>query len=184
MLGESFGRVLASAREGDGTAWRELYRDLAPAIDRYLRARGIADAEDVLGETMVSIVRALPSFEGGETAFRGWTFAIARNHATDVLRRQRRRPSEPSDRDSLVRHGPVGDAEDEAMRELAVERVRELLDALTPDQREVLLLRLVAGLTIDEIAAALGRGSGAVKMLQARGIGALRRKISAGAVTL
>lgn len=183
-LGPQFDRVLDEARAGEPSAWRELYRDLAPSVDRYLRARGVPDAEDVLGDTMVSVVRGLPTFEGGESAFRGWTFAIARNHATDGVRRRLRRPGEPADADALALVGPVGNTEEEAMRSLATARVRELLESLTDDQREVLLLRLVAGLTIEEIALSLGRRPGAVKMLQARGISAIRRKISSGAVTL
>ena len=70
------------------------------------------------------------------------------------------------------------------MEGLSVERVRHVLDRLTPDQRDVLLLRVLGGLTIDEIAFVLGRRSGAVKMLQARGLAAIRREIERGAVTL
>ena len=183
-LGSEFDRVLDEARAGVPSAWRELYRDLAPSVDRYLRARWLSAAEDVLGDTMVSVVRSLPTFDGGENAFRGWAFAIARNHATDDLRRRLRRPSESANHDALALVGPIGNTEEEAMRSLATARVREVLAGLTDDQREVLLLRLVAGLTIDEIALSLGRRPGAVKMLQARGISAIRRKISTGAVTL
>lgn len=184
MLGARFEQVLTAARGGDPSAWAELYRDLAPSVDRYLRARGLRDPDDVLGETMVSVVRGLHGFEGEEPAFRGWVFAIARNRATDALRWHARRPSHAMDHDALADLGPAGDAEEEAIRSLATERVRDVLSALTEDQREVLLLRLVAGLTVHEIARATDRSAGAVKMLQGRGLGALRRKISEGAVTL
>lgn len=184
MLGARFEQVLAAARLGEPWAWTELYRDLAPSVDRYLRARGLRDPDDVLAETMVSVVRGLPGFEGEEAAFRGWVYAIARNRATDALRWLARRPSQAMDHEALASISPAGDAEEDAMRSLATDRVVELLGALTEDQREVLLLRLVAGLTVEEIAQATGRSAGAVKMLQARGIAALRRRSSAGAVTL
>ena len=70
------------------------------------------------------------------------------------------------------------------MEGLASDRIGRLLDALTADQRDVLLLRIIGGLTIDQVAAAVGRKPGAVKMLQARGLAAIRREIQRGAVTL
>jgi len=86
--------------------------------------------------------------------------------------------------DDLEAFGPVGDAEAEAMDGLSLERVHRLLDRLTPDQRDVLLLRIVGGLTVEQVAGVVGRKAGAVKMLQARGLAAIRREIQRGAVTL
>ena len=70
------------------------------------------------------------------------------------------------------------------MRALAEDRVRSVLDLLTPDQRDVLLLRILGGLTIEEVATVVRKKPGAVKALQARGIAAIRDKIELGAVTL
>src|SRR5439155_1320271 len=84
-----------TTRVGAGGAWRELYRETAPAVDRYLRARGVRDADDVVGDTFVNVVRSIDGFAGDETAFRAWVFAIARNRATDELRRVIRHPSAP-----------------------------------------------------------------------------------------
>ena len=164
-------------------AWRELYRETAPAVDRYLRARRVPDADDVVGETFVNVVRTIDGFQGDETAFRAWVFAIARNRATDELRRVIRHPSAPASIEELDARGPRGDVENEAMEGLAAERIGRLLGALTTDQRDVLLLRIIGGLTIDQVAAAVGRKPGAVKMLQARGVAAIRRDIERGAVT-
>jgi RNA polymerase sigma-70 factor (ECF subfamily) len=86
--------------------------------------------------------------------------------------------------EALAASGPVGDAETEAMDGIALEHVRRVLDRLTPDQRDVLLLRIVGGLTVDQVASVVGRKTGAVKMLQARGLAAIRREIQRGAVTL
>src|SRR6476661_8984057 len=58
-LGEAFDTVLAAARAGADWAWRELYRETAPSVDRYLRARGVRDADDVVGETFVNVVRSI-----------------------------------------------------------------------------------------------------------------------------
>jgi RNA polymerase sigma factor (sigma-70 family) len=77
-----------------------------------------------------------------------------------------------------------GDAEAEALDRLSVDGIRRLLDHLSPDQRDVLLLRILAGLTIVEVAAVLGKRPGAVKALQARGVRAVQAEISRGAETL
>jgi RNA polymerase sigma factor (sigma-70 family) len=153
-------------------------------VERYLRARGVRDPDDVVGDTFVNVVRSIDGFAGGETAFRAWVFAIARNRATDELRRVIRHPSAPTSIEELEAHGPQGDVETEAMEGLASDRIGRLLDALTADQRDVLLLRIVGGLSIDQVADAVGRKPGAVKMLQARGLAAIRREIQRGAVTL
>ncbi len=157
---------------------------MAPSVDRYLRARGVRDADDVVGETFVNVVRSIDRFEGSEIAFRAWVFAIARNEATDELRRVIRHPSAPASVEQLEAHGPRGDVEREAMEALASDRIGRLLDALTADQRDVLLLRIIGGLSINQGAAAVGRKPGAVKMLQARGLAAIRREILRGAMTL
>jgi DNA-directed RNA polymerase specialized sigma24 family protein len=70
------------------------------------------------------------------------------------------------------------------MEGLALDHVRSVLDRLTSDQRDVLLLRIIGGLTVDQVAMVVGRNPGAVKMLQARGRAAVRREIQRGAVTL
>ena len=73
---------------------------------------------------------------------------------------------------------------DEVLARLASERVKALCARLKDDQRDVLLLRLVAGLTVDRVAAAMGRSAGAVEQLQRRGLLALRALIEAEGVTL
>jgi RNA polymerase sigma-70 factor (ECF subfamily) len=78
----------------------------------------------------------------------------------------------------------LDDVEDEASRSVADERVRRLCESLVPDQRDVLLLRLLGGLTVDEVAATLGKTSGAVKALQRRGYGAISRRLQREGVPL
>ena len=102
----------------------------------------------------------------------------------DRARWRERRPSVAASADDLARMGPSGDAEADAMEGILVDGVRRILERLTPDQRDVMLLRIVGGLTLDQVASVVGRRAGAVKMLQARGLGAIRREIQRGAVTL
>lgn len=183
-LGEHFPKILAAAQAGGEWAWRELYGATAPLLTRYLHARAVPDADDVVGETFVRVVRSIDGFEGDESAFRTWVFTIGRNLVIDDVRRRVRRPSEAEPTERLVAAGSIGDTEDDAMQGLSREHVRALLEILGPDQRDVLLLRILGGLTIAEIAQVMGKRHGAVKMLQVRGIAALRKEISIGAVTL
>lgn len=183
-LREQFPRILTAACAGGEWAWRELYDAIAPQLTRYLRARGVPEPDDVVGETFVKVVRYIDGFEGDEAAFRTWVFTIGRNLVVDDLRKRTRRPVDVVTDDRLAASGPRGDTEDDAMHDLGVAHVEEILEHLSVDQRDVLLLRILGGLTIPEIAQVVGKNEGAVKMLQARGLAAIRAKISLGTVTL
>lgn len=183
-LGESFPRVVEAAQVGAEWAWRALYADTAPDLLRYAHASRVADPEDVVGETFLRALGGIGSFEGDEGGFRAWLFTLARNRMLDERRKLARRRTEPFPPERLAEVGGRGDAEGEAMRALAEDRVRSILDRLTPDQRDVLLLRILGGLTIEEVATAVRKRPGAVKALQARGLEAIRDGISLGAVTL
>jgi RNA polymerase sigma-70 factor (ECF subfamily) len=184
MFGPNWGSVLGACRVGAEWAWRQVYEDVAPSLIRYHRARGTADPEDLVGETFLRVVRGLPGFAGNEEQFRAWVFAISRRRAIDLARSASRHPEELAPIDDLVGRGGRGDAEDDALRSLEEERVRAVLDALTADQRDVLLLRLLSDLTVDQVATVVGKSPGAVKALQARGLEHVRRQISRRAVTI
>ena len=173
MVVDSFDSVLSAARAGSDWAWERIYADLAPGIGGYLRAHGAADPEDLVGEVFLQVVRNLNGFTGGEQAFRGWVYTIAHRRLVDERRRRSRRPSTPVEPQTLATaEAAGGDVEDEALAALDGERVRAAIDALPPDQRSVLLLRIIGDLTIEQIAEAIGKRPGAVKALQRR---ALRR---------
>jgi RNA polymerase sigma factor (sigma-70 family) len=170
-------RALAAAREGAEWAWREIYDSLAPAVIGYLRARGAAEPEDLAGEVFVQVVRDLPRFEGGGGGFRAWAFTIARNRLLDDARGRARRPvaiAQPPDVEALQ---VGGDVETEAFARLDLARVTEILALLSGDQRDVLLLRIVGDLTVDEVARVIGKRPGAVQQLQRRGLAAIRKHL-------
>lgn len=175
---EEFASVLSAARAGADWAWSRLYADLAPGVLGYLRARGAADAEDLLGETFLQVVRGLEGFDGTESGFRSWVFTIAHRRLVDDRRRRGRRPVHPADDDVLEGQlPPVAGGEHEALAVLGTERVLALLATLTEEQRAALALRFVAGLSLPEVAAVLGRTDNATKALQRRGLRALRRTL-------
>lgn len=177
-LGSAFDTTLAAARTGADWAWRELYLDLAPTLLGYLRKLGARDAEDLLGEVFLRIVRRLESFDGDEAGFRSWVFMIAHNLVIDARRYDARRPADPSPAEDLEAAMPAPDvsADVEAVENVTTEEITRLLDVLTDDQREVLVLRL-AGFTISEVAGIIDRNENATKALQRRGIRSLERHL-------
>jgi RNA polymerase sigma factor (sigma-70 family) len=182
LLNESFPQILAAARTGAEWAWTSIYHDLASHVLGYLRANKADDAEDLTGEVFLQVVRDLGRFEGSEKEFRSWVFTIAHHRMLDSRRRHARRPLEPLVR--VIAEEQGGDVEAEALAHLGAERVRSVIERLAPDQREVLLLRILGGLTVREVAEALGKTQGAVKALQRRGLAVIERMLAAEGVTV
>ncbi len=180
----AFDEVLRAARAGADWAWRELYEDVAPKLTAYARASGAADPEDVVGDVFMKAVAAFERFEGDRRDFRTWMFTLARHRIIDGHRKTVRRRTEPLPPTALVELGPKGDAEQEAMHALAKERALAAMASLTPDQHQVMILRILADLTVEEVALVLRKRPRAVRALQARALARLRHKISIGAVSL
>jgi RNA polymerase sigma factor (sigma-70 family) len=183
-LRPGFGAVLAAARTGAEWAWTALYRELAPVVLGYLRAQGTEESEDLTGEVFLQVVRDLPRFEGDQREFRAWVLTIAHHRLVDSYRYHRRRPLEPASHAVIEAAAQTGNVEDEAVGQIRRGEIRAALESLTPEQRDVLLLRVFGDLTVDEVGRALGKRSGAVKALQRRGLAALKRTISRWSVTL
>ena len=148
----------------------EVYRRLAPSVLGYLRGQQVPDPEDVLGEVFFQVARSLPRFRGDEVEdLRRWVFTIARHRVVDDVRRRRRRP-QSADR-------PLPDL---AAPPEAAGIDPDLLDALgrlNDDQREVITLRFVADLSLEDVATITGRSIGAVKSMQLRGIAQMARNL-------
>lgn len=159
------------ARAGDTAAFGRIWEALSPRVHGYLRGRGVSSAEDVTSEVFLSAFTGLVGFAGDGPAFRAWLFTIAHHKAVDDLRR--RVPTAEWTPESDPRS--VGSAEDAAFEGVLGTRVRGMLDVLTPEQREVLLLRSVGDLSVEEVAAITGRTEGAVKQLFHRAVAGARR---------
>ena len=170
---------LVAARLREPAALTRIYTAYAPALFRFFMA-SVSDrhlAEDLTGSTFVSAIEGLPKFRGPIEALGGWLFQIARHDLYDHRRKQSRSRIEPLD-DNLTEAAASDatvDPEDLAIDRLEGSRVMGALRELSPDQREVLLLRMAGGLTAPEVAAILGKTTGAVKALQHRGLASLAR---------
>jgi RNA polymerase sigma-70 factor, ECF subfamily len=170
---------LIAARLREPAALTRIYTAYAPALFRFFMA-SVGDrhlAEDLTGNTFVSAIEGLPKFRGPVEALGGWLFQIARHDLYDHRRKQNRSRVEPLDdnlKEAAASDGAV-DPEDLAITRLEGGRVLRALQELSPDQREVLLLRMAGGMTAPEVAAALGKTTNAVKALQHRGLASLAR---------
>ena len=147
-----------------------MYRRLAPAVLGYLRSQRAPDPEDLLGEVFLHVARSLPRFRGDDAEdLRRWVFTIARNRVIDDARRRARRPR-PADQALPERAAPSGDQPIDA----------ELLAAiagLTAPQREVVALRFVADLPLEDVAQITRRSVAAVKSIQHRALEDLARTL-------
>ena len=184
MRAERFSALLEAARVGDEPAWAAIYDRFAPVVLGYLKANRGPDPEDILSEVFLQVARDLNGFEGDERQFRAWVFTIAHHRLIDARRRSARRPVEPVAEPPEPEEDALPDAETEALMRICAEEVHRILEALSPDQRAVLLLRVLGELTTAEVARALGKQPGAVKALQRRGLAAVQRQLGRRGVTL
>jgi RNA polymerase sigma-70 factor, ECF subfamily len=171
---------LVGARCREPAAVTRVYAAYAPGLFRFFLA-AVGDrptAEDLTGDVFKSAIEGLPRFRGPVEALGGWLFSIAHHDLSDFRRKQARSPGITSLDHTLEEAALAAGADDPeelAIARIEGERVLAALRQLSPDQREVLLLRMAAGLTAPEVAAIVGKSTGAVKALRHRGVASLAR---------
>ncbi len=178
-----FDEVLGAAQRDAPWAFERIYTALSPVVSGYLRVQGAREPEDLTSEVFVAVLRNIGRFAGTEAGFRSWVFTIAHRRLQDERRGLGRRPSFTVLSEAQDVPGPE-DVEAAVERSERTAWVRELCEQLSPDQRDVLLLRLLGRLTIDEVATALGKTPVAVKALQRRGLRAIGRILDLEEVSL
>lgn len=183
MIGTEFPVILAATQQGSETAFAALWRDGNPALLRYLRAIAPNAAEDVAAETWVQICRGLRGFRGDEQAWRSWLFTVARRRALDESRRLSRHPVTPLAELPNHREPWTADAGEVALENLATAAVVQAIRTLPPQQADVILLRIVAGLDNEAVARVVGRSPGAVRVAAHRGLRRLAETMSLAGVT-
>jgi RNA polymerase sigma factor (sigma-70 family) len=148
----------------------DVYRAHARGVLGYLRSQGVSDPEDVLGEVFLHVSKSLPRFQGDEEHLRRWVFTLAHHRIIDDRRRRARRPQ--------IADAEVPDRAAPAAAEPADPELMTALAQLTDDQREVVLLRFIADMPIDEVARMTNRSSVAVRALQHRAMAQLARNLT------
>jgi RNA polymerase sigma-70 factor (ECF subfamily) len=181
MTDDEFQRVLTRAAEGDEGAFGELWRTCNPSLERVLRAMaGPQDAEDLASTVWIDVLRSLGTFQGTEDGFRGWLFTIARRRLIDLRRQQARRPQAALDH-VADRAGDAPDPGERSAEQAATEDALGLIATLPADQAEIILLRVVAGLDVAQVAAIVGRPPGTVRVMAHRGLRRLAAELAARA---
>ncbi len=177
-----FDELIGAAQLGEEWAWTRIYEAVAPRLTGYFRVRGVTNPEDLVGETFLQIARNLPEFDGDSSSFQSWVFVIAHHRLSNERRRFSRKPvtlkPEPID---VGRRSES--AENEALAEIGTADALDMLHVLTVEQRNVVALRFVTDLSVEETAAVIGVSTGAVKQLTRRALERLRKEISQRAVT-
>ena len=177
VFGEYFASVLIGAQAGADWAWDRLYAGFAPSVLGYFRLRGAADPENLLGETFFQLAKNIERYSGDETAFRSYLFTIAHGCMVDERRSAFRRRVDVTADLAVLDSVDETDPAEEAVRADSTERILAVLSRLSADQRDVLLLRMVSGFSLEETAQILSKSVGAVKALQSRGCASLRKTL-------
>jgi RNA polymerase sigma-70 factor (ECF subfamily) len=169
--------LVARGQQGDRDALEELYLIHFDRIYSYLHVSvgNRHDAEDLTTQTFLKMLEKIGSFKWQSAPFSAWLFRIAHNLAMDHFRSRRRwQPEEevpePPGQEELS-------AEDEAMHSIGRASMLELIDGLSPEQRQVLTLKFVFNFGNGEVATILGKTEGAVKSLQHRALVSLQKQV-------
>ncbi len=169
-------RLVARAKAGDAEAFGALFDHYGEQVHRFIASRvhSPADAEDLTQTVFVKALEALPRYESRGIPFGGWLFRLARNTVIDHVRTRH----DHSDLDALLERATSDLGPDEvAATRHDIEAMARALDALTDEQRDVIALRFVAGLSARDAAVAMGKQEGTIRGLQFRAIAALRREL-------
>jgi RNA polymerase sigma-70 factor (ECF subfamily) len=170
-------QLVSAAQQGDEAAWETLYRAIYPRLRAFfIRRVGREHADDAMGETMTRAVACIHRFVWTDAGFDGWIFGIARHVSVDHHRHV----------DRARRYGHIGrmfsstkaDGDAPVEQELMIgddqELIRRLFSQLSPSEQEVLELRVIAGLSAEQVGAVLGHNAGAVRTAQSRALAHLR----------
>ncbi|BBX48321.1 ECF RNA polymerase sigma factor SigD [Mycobacterium cookii] len=181
---ERLDAVVARAVAGDRNALRDVLETIRPIVVRYCRARlgtvernGLS-ADDVAQEVCLATVMALPRYRDRGRPFLAFVYGIAAHKVADAFRAAGRDPSYPTATIPDHRSAEPG-PEQTAIDAESATRMSELLDLLPGKQREILILRIVVGLSAEETAEAVGSTAGAVRVAQHRALARLKSAIVA-----
>lgn len=168
------------AQQGDQRALKEVIQIVYPVVLRYARARigggRTPTAEDVAQETCLAVATSITKYQDKGKPFMAFVYGIAFNKVTDAHRALSRDKSNPTD--EVPDQEFLGDTpEDAAMVEAGSNRVRELLDLLSEKAREIVVLRVFAGLSAEETAEITGSTAGAVRVAQHRALATMRKAV-------
>src|SRR5690606_6521236 len=183
-VGDGLDVSVAAAVEGDPQAVERLLAAIRPLVVRYCRARvgrqerSFTSADDVAQEVCLAVLTALPSYRDQGRPFLAFVYGIAQHKVADAHRAASRNRAEPVADIPDEIEGDIG-PEQRALRGELNERMSQLLQVLPEKQREIVVLRVVVGLSAEETAEAVGSTPGAVRVAQHRALARLRKALAA-----
>ena len=167
--------LVPAAHDGSHRTFETLYRQISPRLHGYLRTAEPAEAEDLAADVWLAIAGQLDTFVGDENGFQALVFTIARRRVTDHRRRRHRRRTDLVGNETLADHQGADQPESQVIDSLnSRETVEALVRRLPAAQADVIRLRVLAGLTVDEASVVLERSPGAVRILHHRALKRLR----------
>lgn len=150
---------ISALQSGDPEAWAWFFEEFSGSIAGYARRLGVSDVDDVTGAVLETIARSVGSFSGSHGQFRSWVFSIAHARIVDDIRRRARRPEvefdESHDHGTVGADHRIGDGDPDLEAAMA---------QLTEEQRSMLHLRYVVGLSTKEIAQAIDKSEVATRV--------------------
>ena len=181
--GERLDAVVAEAVAGNRDALREVLEIIRPIVVRYCRARVGAtersglSADDVAQEVCLAAITALPRYRDQGRPFLAFVYGIAAHKVADAHRAAARNRADPTD---VVpeRYSVEAGPEQMALDSESSARMNRLLSVLPERQREILILRVVVGMSAEETAEAVGSTAGAVRVAQHRALARLKTEIT------
>jgi RNA polymerase sigma-70 factor, ECF subfamily len=167
--------LVVRAKAGDHGAFTQIYERYAAAIYRYIYFRvGEAElAEDLQAEVFLRMLEGIHRYEDRGWPISAWLYRIAHDRTVDTMRRRKKRQHVPLETWGGSCDGP----ESTVGIQLDYEELNRTLYDLTEDQRQVIILRFMSDMSIQEVATTLGRTEGSVKALQHRGLQSLARRL-------
>jgi RNA polymerase sigma-70 factor, ECF subfamily len=176
--------VFTAARDGQGWALSELYGVLFPRIFQYLGAVEPDEAEDVACDTWLDVVDGLERFQGDEAGLRALSFTIARRRLLDVRRRRSLGRMAPRDPAAAIEARPAHAGDETAVSSLGTDPAIGLItSSLSPEEADVVLLRVIGDLDVDAVAGIVGTRPSDVRQMQHRAVRRLASVLETERVT-
>jgi len=176
-----FAAILAAARDGDEMAFEMLWRSHNPRLSHFVRARVYGsglDHEEIVAEAWISVAKDIRKFQGDAAAFASWLYTIARNRLIDATRRRDRQAQGDVEIEEAFWLPDAKNTERDFEGDEAVAAIVAKINKLPAAQAEVVYLRIVADLSVEETAAIVKKNANAVRVLAHRGLTALREMMS------
>lgn len=177
-LGTRFQDVLVAAKLGGDWAWAVLYAEVSGPVMGYFRCRGVSDPEEAASDVFFELARAIDDFEGDEEGFRTLVFHLAYRRLLAEKRYSYGAPrSALADRVLDRLKNDVAEIDTIAPEDVPAD-LRAAFEVLTPDERDVLTMRVVSRLSVEQTAQAIERRTEDVVSIQRRALARVRRTLA------